>query len=76
MGELPLPVDNPERDVLVRRPSAELQNDCVIVTRLLDDLIRRSFGFVDEIRIEDVELVSLHHFRGRVVGATLEGEHT
>lgn len=74
MGEFPLPVDNPECDVLVRRSSAELQDDSIIVAGLFDNLIGRCFGFVDEIRVEDVELVSLHHLRGRVVGATLQGK--
>lgn len=75
MRKFPLPVDNPERDVLVRRSGTELQDDGIIIARLLDNLIGRGFRFVDEIRVEDVELVSLHDLRGRVVRATERSKH-
>lgn len=69
MREFPFTVNDPESDVLVGRPRAEVQKYCFVVTGLFDNLIGRSFGFVDEVRIEDVELVALHNFWRWVVGA-------
>ena len=69
MRELPLAVDDPERDVFVRRAGAEVQQHGLVVARLLDDLVRRRLGLVDEVRVEDVELVALHDLGRRVVRA-------
>lgn len=33
-----------------------MQQYRLVVARLLDDLVRRSFGFVDEVGVEDIEL--------------------
>ena len=69
MREFPFSVDNPECNIFIRRSSAELQNHSVVIARLLDDLICRGFRLVDKIWVEYIELVSLNHLRGRVVGA-------
>ena len=67
--ELPFAIDNSERDVFVWRPCHKVQEDRILVTRLLDDLVRRRLGLVDEIWVEDVELVALHDLGRRVVRA-------
>lgn len=69
MRELPLAIDDPERNILIRRPSSKVQQHRLVVPRLLDDLVRRRFGLVDEVRVEDVELVALYDFRRGVVRA-------
>lgn len=69
MREFPLAINDPERDVLIRRPSSKVQQHRLVVPRLLDDLVRRRFGLVDEVRVEDVELVALYDFRRGVVRA-------
>lgn len=56
MRELPLAVDDPERDVFVRRAGHKVQQHRLVVPRLLDDLVRRRFGLVDEVGVKDVEL--------------------
>ena len=56
MGELPLSIDDSERDVLVRRTGTEVQEHSLVISWFLNDFIRRGFRFVDEVRIEDVEL--------------------
>ena len=56
MRKFPLAIDNAERDVFVGRPGAEVEQHGVVVSRLLDNLVRRSLRFVDKVRIEDVEL--------------------
>lgn len=45
-----------------------MQEDGLVVSGLLDDLVCGRLGFVDKIGIEYIELVSLHNFRRRVVG--------
>ena len=56
MGELPFAIDDPECDVLIRWASTEMQEYGLVVTRFLDDLVRRCFGLVDEVGIENIEL--------------------
>ena len=56
MREFPFSVNNPERNVFIRRSSGEVQKHGFIVAWLLNDLIRRSFRFVNEIGVEDIEL--------------------
>ena len=56
VGELPLSIDDSERDVLVRRTGTEVQEHSLIISWFLNDFIRRCFRFVDEVWIEDVEL--------------------
>ena len=56
MGVLPFSIDDPERDVLIRRSSAEVQQYSLVVARLLDDLVSWSLGFVDKVGIEYIEL--------------------
>ena len=75
MRILPLAVDNPERDILVWRTGAEVQQHRILVARLLDDLVRWSLGFVNEIRVEDIKLVSLHDFRRWVIRAEKTRQH-
>lgn len=53
MRVLPLPVDNLERDVLVRRASLEDDGRNLGLVLVLDDPVRRSLLRVDEIRVED-----------------------
>lgn len=73
MRELPLSVDDTERNVFVRWPGAEVQEHGLVVTGLLDDLVRRRLGLVDEVRVEDVELrdVSATTKTWMVTGRTL-----
>lgn len=56
MRKLPFPVHNPERNILIWRPCTELQDDRIVISRLLNDLVGRSFRLVDKIREEDVKL--------------------
>lgn len=56
MRILPISVNDPEGNVLVGRPSTELQDDRLIISWLFDNLIGRSLRLVNEIWIEDVEL--------------------
>ena len=77
-AEIPLLVKNTERNILIWRPTNESDETGIVFAcwsqRLpalapvlaLDTIGRRS-RLVNQIWIEDVELVSLHHFRGRVV---------
>ena len=46
-----------------------MQQYCVVVPWLLNNLVRRSLRLIDEIGVEDVELVALHNLWGRVVRA-------
>ena len=63
---VPLPVDDLERHVLVRRSGAEPQYAEVVRVGLLEAVLRRGRP-VDEIGVEDVELVPLHDLGGGVV---------
>ena len=47
MRELPLSIDDTECDILVRRASAEVEQNSLIVSWLLNYFVRRSFGLVD-----------------------------
>jgi hypothetical protein len=49
-------MNNPKSDIFVGRPSTEVKENSFIVSWLLDNLVCWCFGFVNEIRIEDVEL--------------------
>lgn len=67
MRMLPVTIDDSECYVFVRRASREYKQDGIFIRSLLDELIRRRFGLVDEIWVEDVEFVALHHFRWWVI---------
>ncbi|CAN0879895.1 hypothetical protein LINGRAHAP2_LOCUS13353 [Linum grandiflorum] len=58
--ELPLLIHNPESDILVRRPGVEPDDARLVATSVSIDSVRRSLGLVDQIRVEDVELVTLN----------------
>lgn len=44
-----------------------MKEHSLVISRLLHNFVGRSFGLVDEIRVEDIELVSLNHFRRWVI---------
>lgn len=69
MRKFPLPIDNAECNVFIWRTSAEVKKDSFVVSRLFDDLIRRSFGFVDEVWVKYIELVPLYNLWRRIVRA-------
>ena len=52
----PFPVHDSEGDVFVWGASAEVKEHCVLITGLFHNLVCGCFGFIDEIRIENVEL--------------------
>jgi hypothetical protein len=56
VGKLPFSINDPERDVFIWWSSAEVKKDSLVVTRFLNDLVGWSFGFVDEIRVKNIEL--------------------
>lgn len=56
MRKFPFTIDNSKRDVFVGRAGTEMQKNGLIITLFFDDLVRRSLGFVDKIRIENIEL--------------------
>lgn len=56
MRILPITIDDTECNVFVRGTRAEIQETSLIVSRLLDEFERRCFRFIDEVRVEDVEL--------------------
>jgi len=70
MRKFPFSVYNSEGNVFVRRSSTELEDDGLIIARLLDNLVGRCLRLVDKIRVEDVKLVSLDNLGRRVIGAT------
>ena len=56
MRELPLSINDPEGNIFVRRSSEEMEQHCLVVARLLDDLETRCFGLINKVGIEYVEL--------------------
>ncbi len=54
--EFPFSINDPKCDVLIRRSGAEVEEYSLVVTRFLDNFVRRCFGFIDEVRVEYVEL--------------------
>ena len=56
MRKLPLAIDDSESNVFVRWACTEMQKHGLIVARLLDDLVRRRLGLVDEVGVEYVKL--------------------
>ena len=65
--ELPFPIDDAECNILVWGTSTEMKEHSLIISRLLHNFVSRGFGLVDEIRIEDIELIPLDHFRRWVI---------
>ena len=63
---VPLPVDDLERHILVRRAGAEAQDAEVVRVRPLQ-LVLRGPRPVEEVGVEHVEFVALDGLRGRVV---------
>mmetsp|Transcript_24829 Transcript_24829/g.51962 ORF Transcript_24829/g.51962 Transcript_24829/m.51962 type:complete len:212 (-) Transcript_24829:368-1003(-) len=63
---IPLSIDNLKCDILVRRSSAKPQNTKVVRIGPFQKVFRRRRP-VDEIGIKNVEFVSLHDLRGRIV---------
>lgn len=70
MRELPLAINNPERNIFVWRSGTEMEKDRVVVAWFLDDFVRRSLGLVDEIWVEDVELFVRSETAPNVRGGT------
>lgn len=54
-------------NVLVGRSGMKSDKTCFTIAPILLDSICRSFYFVHQIRIEDVELITLYNFRGRII---------
>lgn len=67
MGKLPFSVNNTERHIFVGRSGAEMEQNGFVISRFLDNLVGGSFGFINEIWVEDIELVSLDNLWRRVV---------
>jgi hypothetical protein len=72
MRMLPVTIDDSECYVLVRRAGCEYKQDGIFVRSLFDELIGRRFGLVDEVWVEDVEFITLHHFRWWVIRTILK----
>lgn len=67
MRVLPFAVDDLKRNVLIRRPSMKTQNAKVLVVRArLKEVLWRG-ALVDQVRIEDVKLITLDNFGWWVV---------
>lgn len=75
---VPLLVDNSEGEVLIRGSSREPNETCVLLACLCGRLtalatvltlnaVGRAFGFVNQIGVKDVELVTLYNLGWRVV---------
>lgn len=64
---LPLPVDDFESDVLVRRTGANAKNGKIRVLFALNARVLGRHLFVNQVRIEDVELVALDNFGRRII---------
>ena len=64
---LPLPVDDLEGDVLVRRPCVNAQHAKVWVVWARRQRVLGRRPLVDQVRVEDVEFVALHDLGRRVV---------
>ena len=60
MMQLPISIDNSKCDILVGRSCSELDNHSLGESFVFDNLIRWRFGFVNQIRIEYIELVALN----------------
>ena len=56
VGMLPIAIHNTKGDVLIWWTSGEIEENRVLVSWLLDDLVRRCFGLINKIRIKYVEL--------------------
>ena len=67
MAKLPFAVDNAKRHILVWRPGSESYYDRIGVPGIFLDVVGGALGFVQEIRVEYVELVPLHDFWRKVV---------
>mmetsp|Transcript_2255 Transcript_2255/g.8043 ORF Transcript_2255/g.8043 Transcript_2255/m.8043 type:complete len:245 (+) Transcript_2255:651-1385(+) len=72
---LPLFVYDAKRDVFVRRTAGYFQYARVVVYGgyIALALIRRRFGRIDQIRVEDVKLIPLDGFRRRVIVVVMRG---
>lgn len=64
---LPLPIHNLKCDILIRRPRMEPQNRKLPILRTRCQKILRRPVLVDQIRIENIKLVTLHDLRWRIV---------
>lgn len=63
----PFPVDNLERDVLIRRARVKSQNSKVLIIGTRCQKVFRRSIFINKIWIEDVELIALHNLGRRIV---------
>ena len=64
---LPLPVHNFERNILIRGARFEPQHGEILIVLTGCHNVLRCCSNIDKIGVEDIELVPLHNFRGRVV---------
>ena len=67
VGILPLTIDNLEGYIFIRRSRRKLQKGKVLIITAGNEFILWSFGFFNEIRIEDIKFVSLNNFGWRIV---------
>lgn len=72
MRVLPFTIDNPKCNIFVWRSSGKMEKNSVVVSRFFDNLESRGFGFVDKIRIKDIEFIALHDLGRWVVRADLK----
>ena len=56
MRIFPFTIDNAKSDVFVWRSRSKMQQDGIKVTFFADNLVCRSSGFVNKVRVEDIEL--------------------
>jgi hypothetical protein len=75
---VPFLIDNAKGDIFIRGSSHESDQTSVLFASLCKGLpslptiltlnaVRGSLGLINEVGVEDVELVTLHNLRGRVV---------
>lgn len=64
---LPLTIHNLEGNIFIWRSGSELENSKVLVISARNKLILWCSGFFNEVRVEYVELVTLHNLGWRVI---------
>ena len=67
IGVIPFSVHYFEANVFIGRTSAKTNESKVSIFRTGRYFEGRSLGLIDEVGIENIELIALHHFRGRVI---------
>uniref|UniRef100_A0A7C8YLB4 Uncharacterized protein n=1 Tax=Opuntia streptacantha TaxID=393608 RepID=A0A7C8YLB4_OPUST len=67
MRVLPLLVHNPECNILIRWPRVKPNNASLSTISIFLNEVRRSLGFVNKIRIENIELIALNNLGRRII---------